>query len=92
MSDVQKYIEARSKRDQEFAEGFEIGYTDFKIGVVLRQAREAAGMTQEQVAKKLSTRKSAISRIENHADDVRLSTLRRYAKAIGANLSIKLAS
>lgn len=92
MSDVQKYIKARSKRDQEFAEGFEIGYTDFKIGVVLRQAREAAGMTQEQVAKKLSTRKSAISRIENHADDVRLSTLRRYAKAVGANLSIKLAS
>jgi len=92
MSDVQKYIEARSKRDQEFAEGFEIGYTDFKIGVILRQAREAAGMTQEQVAKKLSTCKSAISRIENHADDVRLSTLRRYAKAVGANLSIKLAS
>jgi hypothetical protein len=55
MSDVQKYIEARSKREKEFAEGFEIGYTDFKIGVVLRQARESAGMTQEQVAKKLST-------------------------------------
>lgn len=92
MSDVQKYIEERSKRDKEFAEGFEIGYADFKIGVVLRQAREAAGMTQEQVATKLRTRKSAISRIENHADDVRLSTLRRYAKAIGANLSIRLAS
>ena len=90
MSDVQKYIEARSKRDQEFAEGFEIGYADFKIGVVLRKARESAGMTQEQVAKKLRTRKSAISRIENHADDVRLSTLRRYAKAVGASLSIKL--
>ena len=92
MSDVQKYIEGRSKRDKEFAEGFEIGYADFKIGIVLRQAREAAGMTQEQVAAKLRTRKSAISRIENHADDVRLSTLRRYAKAIGANLSIRLAS
>ena len=92
MSDVQKYIEERSKRDKEFAEGFEIVYADFKIGVVLRQAREAAGMTQEQVATKLRTRKSAISRIENHADDVRLSTLRRYAKAIGANLSIRLAS
>ncbi|MBI3162141.1 MAG: helix-turn-helix domain-containing protein [Chloroflexi bacterium] len=92
MSDVQKYIEARSKRDKEFAEGFEIGYADFKIGVVLRQAREAAGMTQEQGEKKLRTRKSAISRIENHADDVRLSTLRRYAKAVGANLSIRLAA
>jgi HTH-type transcriptional regulator/antitoxin HipB len=35
--------------------------------------------------------KSAIARIENHADDVRLSTLRRYAEAMGANLQINLA-
>ena len=34
INNVQKYIEARSKRDQEFAEGFEIGYADFKIGVI----------------------------------------------------------
>jgi HTH-type transcriptional regulator / antitoxin HipB len=39
----------------------------------------------------LNTKKSAVSRIENHADDVRLSTLRRYALAVGANLQIKLA-
>jgi len=43
------------------------------------------------VARRLRTKKSAISRIENHADDVRLSTLRRYANAVGANLQIKLA-
>ncbi len=91
MSDVKRYIEKRAKRDKEFAENFEAGYADFKIGVVLRQAREAAGLTQEEVARRLRTKKSAISRIENHADDVRLSTLRRYAKAIGANLQIKLA-
>jgi len=57
----------------------------------LRQAREEAGLTQEEVARRLRTKKSAISRIENHADDVRLSTLRRYANAVGANLQIKLA-
>jgi HTH-type transcriptional regulator / antitoxin HipB len=91
MSDVIRYIEKRTKQDKEFAEGFEAGYTDFKIGVVLRQAREAAGMTQEEVARRLHTQKSAISRIENHADDVRLSTLRRYAEAVGANLQINLA-
>ncbi len=90
MSDVKRYIEKRAKRDKEFAENFEAGYADFKIGVVLRQAREAAGLTQEEVARRLRTKKSAISRIENHADDVRLSTLRRYAKAVGANLQIKL--
>jgi DNA-binding XRE family transcriptional regulator len=90
MSDVERYIEKRSKRDTEFAETFEVGYADFKIGVLLRQAREAAGLTQEEVAKRLQTQKSSISRIENHAEDVRLSTLRRYADAIGANLQIRL--
>lgn len=91
MSDVKRYIQKRSERDSDFAQGFEEGYADFKIGVILRQAREAAGLTQEEVARRLQTQKSAISRIENHADDVRLSTLRRYADAVGANLQIQLA-
>ncbi|MEW5830100.1 MAG: helix-turn-helix transcriptional regulator [Chloroflexota bacterium] len=91
MSDVKEYIQKRAARDAEFAENYNEGYADFKIGVILRQAREAAGLTQEEVARKLRTKKSAISRIENHADDVRLSTLRRYADAVGANLQIKLA-
>lgn len=91
MSEVKRYIEKRVRSDAEFAEGFEIGYANFRIGVVLRQAREAAGLTQEEVARRLNTTKSSISRIENHADDVRLSTLKRYAEAVGANLQIKLA-
>jgi DNA-binding XRE family transcriptional regulator len=91
MSDVQRYIEKRAKRDKAFAKNLETGYTEFKIGVILRQAREEAGLTQEEVARRLHTKKSAISRIENHADDVRLSTLRRYAEAVGANLQIHLA-
>jgi hypothetical protein len=47
MSDLQRYIENRLARDPEFAEYFEEGYTDFKVGVLLRQAREAAGVRQE---------------------------------------------
>ncbi len=90
MSDVERYIQERAEWDAEFAENFDVGYADFKIGVILRQAREAAGLTQDQVAKKLHTQKSAISRIENHADDVRLSTIRRYAEAVGASLQIRL--
>ncbi|MBN1310646.1 MAG: helix-turn-helix transcriptional regulator [Anaerolineae bacterium] len=91
MSDVERYIDKRKQSDPEFADDFELGYENFKIGVLLRQAREAAGLTQEEVARRLHTQKSAISRIENHADDVRLSTLRRYAEAVGADLHIKLA-
>ncbi len=92
MSDVKKYIQKRALKDRVFALGFEEGYAEFKIGVILRQAREAAGLTQDEVARRLKTKKSAISRIENHADDVRLSTLRKYADAVGANLQIRLAS
>ena len=91
MSDVKKYIQKRSMKDKVFALGFEEGYAEFKIGVILRQAREAASLTQDEVARRLKTKKSAISRIENHADDVRLSTLRKYADAVGTNLQIRLA-
>ena len=91
MSDVKRYIQKRVEYDTEFAQNCVAGYADFKIGVILRQARESAGLTQEEMARRLKTKKSSISRIENHADDVRLSTLRRYADAVGANLQIRLA-
>jgi DNA-binding XRE family transcriptional regulator len=91
MSDVNRYIEKRIERDAEFADDFEVGYANFKIGVVLRQARKSAGLTRAEVAQQLKTTRSAISRIENHAEDMRLSTLNRYAKAVGTNLYIRLA-
>jgi DNA-binding XRE family transcriptional regulator len=90
MSEEKTYMQKRRKRDKDFSAGFENGYRDIKIGVILRQARETAGLTQEEVATKLHTQKSAISRIENHADDVRLSTIRRYAEAVGSDLQINL--
>ena len=40
MSDLKKYVEKRKARDPEFAENYEAGYLEFKIGVLLRQARE----------------------------------------------------
>lgn len=86
MSDLSEYVAYRRVKDTEFAERYDEGYQEFKIGVLLRQAREDAGLTQEEVARKLKTRKSAISRIENHAEDIRLSTLGKYAKAIGKKL------
>ncbi|MFC1887017.1 helix-turn-helix domain-containing protein [Thermodesulfobacteriota bacterium] len=90
MDDLDKYIEKRKKQSAKFAKSFDKGYEQFKIGILLKQARIEAGLTQEQVAGKLSTKKSAISRIENHAEDIRLSTLINYANAIGKNLRLEV--
>jgi transcriptional regulator with XRE-family HTH domain len=86
------YVLRRSTRDPEFAEGFESGYEAFRIGVLLRQARERAGLTQAEVARRLDTQKSAISRMENRSGDIRLSTLERYARALGWTVSVELRS
>lgn len=90
MSDVEKYIRKRKKKDPEFAQGLEEGYEQFKIGVLLKRAREQAGLTQEQLAKILKTKKTAISRIENHAQDIKLSTIQKVARALGKDLEIRL--
>jgi ribosome-binding protein aMBF1 (putative translation factor) len=91
MDDLEKYVEKRKKRSPVFAYGFETGYEQFKIGVMLRTAREEAGLSQDELAGRLRTKKSAISRIENHAEDIRLSTLEKFAEAIGKRLSLKIA-
>ena len=53
MSDLKKYIAKRKKTDKEFAEGYEEGYEQFKIEVVLSQACESAGLTEEELAIRL---------------------------------------
>jgi HTH-type transcriptional regulator/antitoxin HipB len=90
MNDLDRYTKKRKKIDPEFAKGFDEGYRDFRIGVILRQAREEAGLTQEELADRVGTRKTAISRIENHAEDIKLSTIQKVAKALGKNLEISL--
>jgi ribosome-binding protein aMBF1 (putative translation factor) len=91
MSDLKKYIKERKKRDKKYAEGYDKGYGQFKVGIMLRQARESAGLTQEELAHRLKTKKTAISRIENHAEDIKLSTLERVASALGRKLQVSIA-
>ena len=91
MSDLQKYTQKRIASDVEFAEDFDEGYANFKLGILLRQAREAASLTQSDIALQLGMRRATISKIENHAEDVRLILIRRYAEVLGKNLRISLA-
>lgn len=90
MSDLEQLISELKAEDPEFPYGYERGYEAFKIGAMLKSAREQSGMTQQQVAERLGTRKSAISRMENHAADIRLTTLQRYAEAVGCRLALEL--
>ena len=82
------YIEKRKKADPEFSANFDEGFDEFKIGVMLKEARKKAGLTQDAMAALLKTKKTAISRIENHAEDIRLSTMYRYSKALGMKMKI----
>lgn len=90
MSDLNRYIAKRKAQDQAFGEGFDEGYQSFKLGTLLRQAREASGLTQEEVAQRLQTKKSAIARMENHAEDIKLSTLEKLASSLGRKLEISI--
>ncbi len=92
MSDVTSYTRLRATVDPKFTADLESGYADFKLGVLLRLAREDAGLTQGQLAERLKTHKSAISRIEKGVGNLRLSTLARYAQALGCRLSLELRS
>jgi len=90
MDDLEIYIEKRKSKSKKFTKDFETGYENFKIGIALRKAREEAGITQEELARKLKTKKSAISRIENHSEDIRISTLKNYLEAIGKKLQLNI--
>jgi HTH-type transcriptional regulator / antitoxin HipB len=90
MSDLQKYKKKRMKDDPDFWNDYDERFETFKLGVLLKQARKESGMTQEQLAQKLYTSKSVISRMENHATDIRLSTLERFAKALGRRIQVSL--
>lgn len=88
VSDLKLYIKKRKVRDKTFAKNYDEGYAEFKIGAMLRELRTEAGLTQEELALELHTKKSAISRIENQAEDIRLSTLFKIAKILGKNVHI----
>jgi DNA-binding XRE family transcriptional regulator len=74
------------KRDK-----FEADYDAFKLGVLIQQARQEKGLTQEQVAELSGTNKSYISKLEKDLKDVRFSTLQRIIKeGLGGYLEVSI--
>jgi transcriptional regulator with XRE-family HTH domain len=52
--------------------------------------RQAAGLSQTEVAARMGTSQSAVARLESGATDIRASTLERYAAAVGSEITWKL--
>ena len=78
-----KGVAKREKWEQEFE--------TFRLGALLEDARLKMGLTQEELADKCGTNKSYISRIENNASDIRLSTLMKIIqKGLGGHLKLTL--
>lgn len=74
-------------------ERYEQEFDAFKLGILIQEMRERKNMTQAQLAAKCGTTKSYISRIENNASDIRLSTLIRIvSEGLGGQLKLSLAS
>ncbi|MHB9153032.1 MAG: helix-turn-helix domain-containing protein [Spirochaetales bacterium] len=90
MIDLSIYIENQKKKNPEFAKNYETGYEEFKVGLMLKELRKKEGMTQEELAIKLKTKKSVISRMENHTEDIRLSTIDKVAEVFGKKVLITI--
>jgi DNA-binding XRE family transcriptional regulator len=74
------------KRDE-----LESGYENFKIGALIHDARIEKGLTQEELAIKVGTTKSYISKIENNVKEVRLSTLQKIIQlGLGGQLELSI--
>lgn len=79
------------ERGAEEREKWEQEFETFQLGVLLEEARLKLGMTQEELAEKCGTNKSYISRIENNASDIRLSTLMKIIQTgLGGKLKLTL--
>jgi DNA-binding XRE family transcriptional regulator len=85
------HLDEQYGRGTEVREHFESEFEAFRLGVMLQEMRKERGLTQSQLAEKCGTTKNYISRIENDASDIRLSTLMRIIhEGLGANLKLSV--
>jgi len=83
--------EQYGKVGTESREKFQEEFETFKIGILIQEARKKQQLTQQQLAERVGTTKNYISRIENNASDIRLSTLMRIIReGLGGSLKLSM--
>ena len=79
------------KRGTKKRDELEAGFDAFKIGALIHNTRIEMGMTQEQLAEKVGTTKSYISKIENNLKEARISTLQKIIElGFGGQLELNI--
>lgn len=82
---------ARARARRGFTKAYDALELEYQVADQMLMARSRAGLTQDAVAERMGTTKSAVSRLEaagKHAPS--LATLKRYASAVGCELQVKL--
>jgi DNA-binding XRE family transcriptional regulator len=88
--DALKHLEELKAKNPKIWRDYDIGLQAFKIAVLLKQLREESGLNQEQLANRLHITKQAVSKFENHCEDIRLSTLQKVANATGHSIALNV--
>jgi len=83
----EKYgVKGTPERDQ-----FDADSLAFRLGIMLKEARKEARMTQEDLAERTGTKKSYISRIERGLSDIQVSTYHKLIEiGLGKHLKIEI--
>ena len=82
---------AKARTRKGFTEAYDALALEYQVAGQMLKARSRAGLTQDAVAERMGTTKSAVSRLESagkHAPS--LATLKRYASAVGCELQVRL--
>jgi DNA-binding XRE family transcriptional regulator len=71
-------------------EKFDVETEAFCLAQTLKEERLRAGLTQEQLAEKIGTKKTYISRLENGKADIQLNTLFRIFEGLGRRVVLTI--
>ena len=91
MKTFQQYKTKRMAQNPEFWKNYPERFETFQLGVLLKQARQEAGLTQEESgASVFRPLKQLFPEMKNHAPDMRLALIEKMAMILGKRVHIVL--
>lgn len=76
----------------EFDEVYDATRLALEVGERVREAREAAGLTQRELASRMGTSQAAVARLESGGTGATLTTLQKVASALNLTVTVELSS